>query len=289
MNNRSNVRKLPVVLPIHADELLSSWIERHSAYYAVPPMVMLRHAIPEMKSLRQADLRLTDGQAVRLASIFRVKSDDILKMTFNDISPASRQLIATRPVQRCPTCENNSDDPQPIFRSQLLGWRITCPKCGSLFLQPTQDQKPSPFHHYINAAIQGERLLDKEASRGKRSWASPAGLARLLLMRRRPYPVNLPESELWRFRVLGKIIPGLEDILTEICTDFPTPQNLVLPLHLRPALLAGVAIVHSAGAEMLFMLRQSTFAANQTHFDHKALPFFLNAEQERHSNQIQLI
>ncbi|MCO6188488.1 hypothetical protein [Rhizobium sp. L1K21] len=115
----------------------------------------------------------------------------------------------------------------------------------------TQDQKPSVFQHYINAAIRGECLLDEE--------------------------------------VLGRIIPGNEDTLAEICVDFPTPQNPVLPLHLHPALLAGVAIVHIAGAEMLFMLRQSTFATNQTHFDHKTLPFLLNAEKERHRSPIQLI
>lgn len=49
-------RQLPVVLSHHSDELLSSWIGRHAAFYAVPPLVMLRHCLPEASSLRAADL-----------------------------------------------------------------------------------------------------------------------------------------------------------------------------------------------------------------------------------------
>nr|WP_234826534.1 hypothetical protein [Sinorhizobium meliloti] len=31
----------------HTDELLTSWINRHAAFYAVPPLSMLRHCLPE--------------------------------------------------------------------------------------------------------------------------------------------------------------------------------------------------------------------------------------------------
>lgn len=40
------LRRLPVILPPYADELLSSWISRHATFYAVPPLVMLRHCLP---------------------------------------------------------------------------------------------------------------------------------------------------------------------------------------------------------------------------------------------------
>lgn len=48
-------RQLPVRMPPHSDELLSSWISRHAAFYAVPPLVMLRHCLPEVPSMRSAD------------------------------------------------------------------------------------------------------------------------------------------------------------------------------------------------------------------------------------------
>ena len=64
-------KQLPVVLPPVADELLSSWIARHGAYYNVSPRAMLRHAFPNARSLRAADDHLTDEQGRLLAHIFR--------------------------------------------------------------------------------------------------------------------------------------------------------------------------------------------------------------------------
>ena len=82
-------RQLPVRLPPHSDELLSSWISRHAAFYAVPPLVMLRHCLPEAFSLRAADLRLSSDQEIRLASMFATEPAVINRMTFGNISQSS--------------------------------------------------------------------------------------------------------------------------------------------------------------------------------------------------------
>ena len=159
-------------------------------------------------------------------------------------------------------------------------------------LQPTPARRPSPkgypFRQYLDTALHGEKLLDDEARRGVKTWASPTGIVRLLLMRRMALPFPA-EEELWRFRVLGKIIPELDQVLAESCTSFPTPQNPVLPLHLRAALLAGVAVVHSGGVEMLHMLRRSTLGLHRRRFDREAIPFFVSASRMKHSTQMQLI
>ncbi|WP_325051667.1 TniQ family protein [Sinorhizobium meliloti] len=63
-------RQLPVILAPHADELLSSWISRHASFYAIPPLGMLRHCLPEVSSLRSADRNVTATQVTRLAGIF---------------------------------------------------------------------------------------------------------------------------------------------------------------------------------------------------------------------------
>ena len=60
---RSPTRRLPVILPSVADEILSSWINRHAAFYGVPPLTMLRHSLPTISSLRSGDLRLTNRRA----------------------------------------------------------------------------------------------------------------------------------------------------------------------------------------------------------------------------------
>ena len=176
------MRRLPVRLSPAADELLSSWINRHAAFYVVPPLVMLRHCLPDARSLRTADLHLTDTQVDHLASIFATEPDVVRGMTFTNVPQSARRLIAARPLQFCPNCLSGHEDPRAILRSQLSGWRVTCPFCGGPFQAGTEhDNLPSPFCQYRNAALRGEKLLDDEAERGIRTWTSPSDIARLLL------------------------------------------------------------------------------------------------------------
>ena len=76
-------------------------------------------------------------------------------------------------------------------------------------------------------------------------------------MRRIPKPLP-SEEELWRFRVLGSIVPELDDLVTTEREKLPTSGIPILPLRLRPALLAGVAIVDRAGPGMLRLLQSHT-------------------------------
>jgi len=281
-------RQLPVRLPPVADELLSSWIGRHAAFYAVPPLVMLRHCLPEASSLRAADLHLSGDQEIRLASMFSTEPVVIRRMTFANALQSSHRLLAARPAQVCTNCSANGVDPAPILRSQLLGWRITCPLCGSRLRDAGGGELPSPFRQYRDAALRGEKLLDDEAERDIRTWTSPTEIARLLLMRRIPRPIPC-EHDLWRFRVLGAIIPDLDHIVAEQQEKLPTPAKPIAPLHLRPALLAGVAIVERAGPEMLRMLRGHMMGDNRVRFTDAAENMIARARRSRASSQMQLI
>ena len=62
-------KQLPVVLPPVPDELLSSWIARHADYYNVSSRAMLRHAIPDARSIQMADGHLT-GEEGSCSPIF---------------------------------------------------------------------------------------------------------------------------------------------------------------------------------------------------------------------------
>ncbi|WP_158000369.1 hypothetical protein [Sinorhizobium meliloti] len=97
------------------------------------------------------------------------------------------------------------------------------------------------FGRYHGTALIGEQLLDDEAERGVRTWTSPTEIARLLLMRRVPMTIS-PGYEPRGFRVLGAIIPDLDDVVAADLRSLPTAANPMLPLHLRSALLAGVSI-----------------------------------------------
>ena len=84
-------------------------------------------------------------------------------------------------------------------------------------------------------------------------------------MRRVPRPLP-DERELWRFRVLGAIIPEFDDPIAALPASLPTSGTPILPLCLRPALLAGIAIVDRAGPGMLPMLQNHTMGENRIRF-----------------------
>lgn len=125
--------QLPVCLPPIANELLSSWIGRHAAFYAVPPIVMLRYCLPEVRSPRAANLHLSGDQEIRLARIFATEPAAIRRMTFTNVAPSARRMISARPLHCCANCSSGHAGLAPILRSQLPGWRIICPLCGDLF------------------------------------------------------------------------------------------------------------------------------------------------------------
>ncbi|WP_246660605.1 hypothetical protein [Nitratireductor sp. XY-223] len=61
-------------------------------------------------------------------------------------------------------------------------------------------------------------------------------------MRRIPRPI-LHEHDLWLFRVLGAIIPDIDSVVAAQQENLPTPAKQIMPLYMRSALLAGIAIV----------------------------------------------
>lgn len=194
--------------------------------------------------------------------------------------------MSMNPAAGHSTCYPAKTEPRAILRSQLLGWRITCALCGGLLQYPTGHHCPSTFGHYHAAALIGERLLHDEAEREAGTWVSPAKIARLLLMRRVTKPTSR-DYEPWRYRVLGALIPDLDDAVER--RSLPTSASPILPLHLRPALLAGIAIVERSGPEMLEMLRGQMMGANKARFSSAVDEIISSSCRSTASSQLQLI
>ena len=279
-------QQLPVTLAPCTDELLSSWVARHAVFYGVPPLAMLRHCLPETPSLRATDLNLDDNQILRLAHILCADEATIRRTTFTDIARSSRCLIATDAIQSCSTCYPVKTAPRAILRSQLLGWRITCVLCGGLLQDPTGNNRPSTFGHYHVTALIGERLLHDEASRKARTWVSPARIAQLLLMRRVKNP-TFGNYEPCRYWVLGALIPDLDDVVDR--QSLPMSSCPILPLYLRPALLAGIAMVERSGPEMLEMLSSQMMGENKARFRSAIADIISSSCRSTASSQQQLI
>ena len=107
-------------------------------------------------------------------------------------------------------------------------------------------------------------------------------------MRRVPKPLP-DEGEFWRFRVLGAIIPELDDLVAGKLASLPTSCIPILPLYLRPALLAGVAIVDRTGPGMLPMLQSHLLGGNRARFGELAERSIVHARKPRPLLQWQLI
>lgn len=281
-------RCLPVLLPPAPDELLSSWISRHASFYALPPFAMLLHCLPEATSLRGVDLHLTDNQAIRLAQIFATNPRVVRGMTFVNVPQRSHRLIAVKPIQTCPNCMQSADDTTTVTRAQLLGWRLCCSSCGSPLRDRNDHIHPSPFYSYWSVALRGEELLDAEAEGGVQPWASPVDIARLLLMRRNPKTLK-PEKRIGSPRILGIIVPEFEAVVAKSRISLPSGASPILPLSLRPALLAGIAIVERAGPAMLEMLHAHTLGENRTRFGKLVAQVLAQNQMSSGSKQLQLI
>ena len=258
-------RALPVTLPPLPGELLSSWISRHADFYGVTPLTMLRHGLPEAMSLRAIDLSLTKAQANRIAGMFDVNPKLVRGLSFADAPKAAHRFISKTPMQRCLRCTQTDVSPPPILRSELQGWRITCPHCRESYQDKTTSAGDWTLAPYRAAARRGETLLNNHAEHGAERWLPPLEIARLLLMRRVPRPPPR-DGDLWRYRLLGAIVPDFDGILAKEMAFPFSPKHPILPLYIRPALLAGVAILDRAGPPMLKMLQGHMMGDNKNRF-----------------------
>src|SRR5271166_256992 len=93
----------------------------------------------------------------------------------------------------------------------------------------------------------------------------PVDLLRLVLIRRDPKPID-PDHWIETPKVLGLIIRGFDRLVAATGTIIPPADRPILPLSLRPALLAGIAIVERSGPRIIAELHGRTIGAYYAHF-----------------------
>lgn len=176
-------------------------------------------------------------------------------------------MLAAEPIQFCPACTGSDcvTIRAGTRRSQLQGWRLTCPLCAGRLLDKSETHGPSPLCRYWNQALNGQRLFETESEEGVQSWANPSEIARLLLLRRIPRNIS-QDTCLERFRVLGAVCPEFDVVVADRQIPLPSAGKPILPIRLRPALLAAVAIVEREGPKMLEVLQGHTMGTNRTRF-----------------------
>jgi hypothetical protein len=219
---------------------------------------MLRHAIPDARSIQTVDGYLTGEEGKLFAHIFRRETSDVRRMTFANVQNSARCLIAVGAIQTCQGCAAGQPEfgtALPILRSWRLAWRITCPVCGSHLRVIGQGtgassaDDPAPLASLEDAAY-GERLLDDFAERSANTWASPIDLLKILLIRRNTKPID-PEHCIETHKVVDLVVPGFDRLVAAMGTKVPGAARPFWPLALRRALVAGVAILERSGSALL--------------------------------------
>lgn len=267
---------LPIVLKPVEDELLSSWITRHAEFYCVSPLAMLRHCLSDAVSLRAADLRLNAEQATRIGHIFHSPPADIRRMTHADVPESAERLLAPKPIQICLACSQENARTGAAaarLKSSLEGWRITCPVCGSELVQldargePCPLEDPVPFANIWGKGLRGQSLFENAIVHNNWPWASPIHILRLLLVRRLCNRADRDEG-IEHGRTANLIIPSFDETVRRLGLEARQGGGrLIIPLSVRPALLAAVSIVINEGREAITTLSTATIGGYRLQFD----------------------
>jgi hypothetical protein len=269
-------RPLPVVLGPVADELLSSWLVRHAAYYGVTASFFAQWLMLGTRNLSVLDHRLGLAQVARLSEKLRCDPITLIAMTFVDAPGRSAELICRgRAPQICRACADRyarEGASGAVPKHWRKAWRVTCPVCGAP-LSDTNDRpdaretlrETSPFGRLWREALAGEAIMEGFL-RGDCSFeSSPVALMRALLVQTwRPCGANGRNPVIgW---ALGTLIPEFDELARPIKRRINHAAVATLPISFRPALLAGLsrAIAHPA---VLDAIRDETIFRGRTAFE----------------------
>lgn len=248
---RQPIRPLPVILPPLADELLSSWIDRHAAFIGVSGRRLLRHYLIDVPSVRDLDLSLSRRHAALLADALRCSQYQVRSMTQSRGGKVRSGLVAIRtPSQFCRACAQSHLRSVATrgarLRSWMEGWRITCPVCGAAledFRLMTRIVRADPGDAFL--ARVDARAREGEQVMHRASWQHSGGCAHVALMRGLllPQTPRAAATGTPARRLLDVVVPGSDEFFGRLPPGNWPCSNRSLPLSVRIPVLAGVAAV----------------------------------------------
>ena len=187
--------RLPVVFPPDADERLSSWFARMATFYALTVPEFVAELGLSGRDMFDLEWRLSEGEGALIAARTGLSAEAAQAMTFRDMVPVARMMIARKNRHHCPLC------PSEVHRkSTALPWRFRCPIHGV----ELHDATGAPLSNMLGAvrfteletrAAAGAAVLDAWA-RGEeqRALGPDEMLAFLTVRHRRASPPNVSEQ-----------------------------------------------------------------------------------------------
>jgi TniQ len=236
-NDHENAhRPLPVILRPVVDELLSSWLVRHAAYYGVTGSFFAKWLMLGTRNLSALDHRLGLAQVARLSEKLRCDPITLIAMTFVDAPGRSAELICRgRSPQICRACADRharEGASGAVPKHWRKAWRVTCPACG-VPLSDTNERPDahetlldtSPFGRLWPEALAGEAIIERFL-RGDSSFkSSPVALMRALLVQTwRPCGANGRDPAMgW---ALGTLFPEFDELSRGPSNEGSTTRQL---------------------------------------------------------------
>ncbi len=188
-------RRLPVVFPPEIDERLSSWLARLAQFYAMTVPEFLAELGVSGKDVFDLEWRMSEGEAALIATRTGFLVETLQAMTFGELIPEARMMIACRNRHRCPHC------PADVHRKSLaLPWVFRCPIHSTDLHDATAATLPemlgaSKMAALAPYAISGSAVLDAWArGAGHGILSAPDMLAVLTARHRRASPPSLAEQ-----------------------------------------------------------------------------------------------
>ena len=268
-------KPLPVVLKPVLDELLSSWLGRHATYYGLTKPFFAKWLMLGTSNLSTLDQRLSLQQVVRLSEKLRSDPTALVGMTFvGNLEQSSDIICRGRVPQICRPCADQyakEDAIGAIAKHWRKAWRITCPVCGSPLSDTNEHpdnreclRDTSPFGRLWSEALVGEVIIERFLDGDGSFEYSPITLMRLLLVQTwRPFvPMEATKAP-----SAGSSAHSFHNSMSK--QDRSSAGSLTfstLPIHLRPALLAGISRVMT-NPDIFRELRNETIFRGRENFD----------------------
>ena len=126
MTAASTMKLLPVVPRPACDERLSSWLHRLARLYAMPIEAFLECCGLSDRGIDDLEWRLGGGEGALLASRTGMDVEALRALTFAEIAPPARLMVASHSRYVCPHC--------PIdihLKSAALPWNFGCAEHGT--------------------------------------------------------------------------------------------------------------------------------------------------------------
>ncbi|WP_299969200.1 TniQ family protein [uncultured Roseobacter sp.] len=187
--------RLPVVFPPEPDERLSSWIARLVPIYAMTvPEFLSALGLPG-RDIFDLEWRLMEGEGPLVGARTGLSSEALQAMTFRDLMPDARMLIARRHGRRCPACASDIH-----LKTTALPWVFRCQVHGTDLQDAAGGTLADTLGVEVMATLEapakvGASLLEAWSSGEEQNGFGPVEmLALLTALHRRASPPSVTEQ-----------------------------------------------------------------------------------------------